>query len=986
MSWFSSLNNWIGDTVSNAVPNEIKNAIPNEIKPVIDPVGVGGLNENPSIANTLDPLNLSGKRTDTGGSSVPNAVGVGGAAPTYDKTLLDAFNAQLAIQKPLLEANQLYQPQWLALQQQAQNTTAQGQMDLMAKLYPQSGTIEAAYQNQLRQNELQQLQGTLPQYQQAFNALTPGYGQALANTGQLAQQSMQRALQAPQLTNFEGQIGGPSTGYLGQIQQFQPANIAAMAGTPQEAGYFNTVGNAQQVAALAGNVPGMSNLDFTQGPEAAAARAGMVPQDASMQAMQTAAQAGNLAGAVPGNVAMQAAQTAAEAAGSAGAVPTADRMAGVTPATIAAARAGVVPAAEKMSAAQTAARAAALAGPVPTSANTAGMRTVDAALQGVGNVPGAENLAGVAGPQLQSGLENVNQATVDQYLSAMPGMQDYARMLAQQSQAELAAGRGLTAEEQRLADQSVRAAYAARGTALGPQAVGAEILNRADVANQRYQQRLQNAAQAAGTIQSIYQPALAESLQRQQAGLQYGLGAQGQAFGQAQTRDVLAQQQQAQQYAQALGTQTTGFQQAQARDTLNAQLQAQRYGQLAGTQQSGFSQAQAQDAAAQALQAQRYAQAMGTQGASFGQAQDITAMQQALQQQRYAQAMGTQGAGFQQAQAQDVFGQQTQAQRYAQAMGIQGAGFQQAQTRDVFGRDTQAQRYAQEMGTQAAGFGQAQTRDTMAAQLQQQRYNQLTGSQQTAFGQAGTREQAAQQLQQQRYTQALGQQNFLQGAQEQAFNQAMGRENLASTTQQTAFNQALQRGQAEQQRLQAGTAIQAGQAQLGAGAMGQLQNAQAPILNAYYRQPILQQTVGQAQTMGLANQQQAGNTLFQPESPMAFQSAFLPFQSSVAMQQAGMQANATQAAGKNAMTGSIIGAAGAAAAVAICWVAREVYGTETGTWKVFRAWLLEKAPEWLRNAYIKHGSNIADFIKDKPVLKAVIRKWMDSKIKTYLAA
>jgi hypothetical protein len=73
-------------------------------------------------------------------------------------------------------------------------------------------------------------------------------------------------------------------------------------------------------------------------------------------------------------------------------------------------------------------------------------------------------------------------------------------------------------------------------------------------------------------------------------------------------------------------------------------------------------------------------------------------------------------------------------------------------------------------------------------------------------------------------------------------------------------------------------------------------------------------------------------------------------------------------------------------AMAFCWVAREVYGTQTGTWKVFRSWMLEEAPKWLRNAYIEHGPKIANFIKDKPVLKAIIRKWMDSKIETYLTA
>ena len=733
----------------------------------------------------------------------PQAIGVGtlaAGAPTYDKTLLDAFNAQLAIEPQKLAANQLYQPEWAKLSGDIQAELARRQMQLQAELQPGASGLQAAYLNAARKNEIGQLQSTLPQYQQAIQGLTPGYAQAINTTGQLAQQSMQRALQTPQLTAFEDQVGSPyrtpapqqagnfsgqmpqqpqgpppvsamqsvssqllgqqpqgqqgpgpagqpqgqpmgpqslqqtpAGGYVGQVQQFQPANVQAMAGMPQEVGYLNQVANAQQVAALAGNVPGMSNLDAAQSAQMAAAQAGEVPT--------------------------------------------------------------------------------------------------------------ARSLSSVRGPQLASNLQNINQGTVNQYLSAMPGMQDYARMLAQQSQGELAAGRSLTPEEQRLADQSARSAYAARGTALGNQAIGAEILNRADVANQRYQQRLQNSAQAANTIQNIYQPALAQSLQRQQAGLQYGLEAQGQAFGQARDRDVL-----------------------------NQQLQAQRYGQA--------------------------------------------------------------------------------------------------------------------MGTQAAGFGQAQNKDTMAAQLQQQRYNQLTGSQETAFSQAGARENVAQQIQQQRYGQTMGQQELLQGAQGKAFEQAMGREGLAAGTQQTAFNQALQRGQSQQQRLQAGTSLQAGQAQLGAGALSQLQTAQAPIMNAYFQQPILSQAANQAGTMGLANQAASGNTLFNPESPMAFQSAFLPYQSNIALQQSQMTANAAKQSGQNSMFGSIGGSIIGAlpGLLALCWVAREVYGTKTSTWKMFRTWLLNEAPEWLVRAYIKHGPDIAEFIKDKPVLKSIIRKWMDSKIQSYIAA
>ena len=860
------------------------------------------------------------------------------------------------------EQEAIYQPKYAELEAANQAYLGQQALAQATKLFPQVSQIEAQYDADTRAAELSQLQQTLPEYQRAFNALTPGYQQATEAAGQLAQQSMRRSLQAPQLTNFEAQVGSPygapapqqmqqrppamqgqsmqapqgqpqgggkgtppppqgggfagqmqqqlqgqpqgqppvsamptapsqllgqapapqgqqgpaqagqpqgggkgtppppqgpagnfsgqmqqqlggqqpqgqpmgpqglqqtpAGGYVGQVQQFQPANVGAIAGTPQEVGYLDTVGNAQQVAALAGNVPGMSNLDATRSAQMAAASAGKVPGGVAMQGVQTAA------------------------------------------------------------------KAAAQAGAVPTGRNTAGMRTVDAALKGLAAVPGAENLAGVAGPQLQSGLENVNQGSVDQYLSAMPGMQDYARMLAQQSQAELSAGRGLTAEEQRMADQSARSAYAARGTALGGQAINAEILNRADVSNQRYQQRLQNAAQAAGTIQGIYQPALAQSLQRQQAGLQYDINAQGQAFNQAETRDTLAQAQQAQQYAQTLGAQTAGFSQAQARDTLSAQLQAQKYGQLTGTQQTGFSQAQA---------------------------------------------------------------------------------------KDVFGRDTQAQKYSQAMGTQAAGFGQAQTKDTMAAQLQQQRYNQLTGSQETAFSQAGARENVAQQIQQQRYGQAMGQQGLLQGAQGQAFEQAMGREGLAAGTQQTAFNQALQRGQAEQQRLQFGTTYQAGQAQLGAGAMSQLQSAQQPVLQAFYNQPILQGQVGQSQMFGQNMGQASGPQLFNPESQTGMGSIYGAYNSQMNLAGASLQANAAKQAGKSSLMGSLGGAAIGALGM-LCWVAREVYGEENPKWLEFRKWLISNADDNLLDAYIEHGEEFAAFISDKPKLKQLVKTWMDSKI------
>jgi hypothetical protein len=64
-----------------------------------------------------------------------------------------------------------------------------------------------------------------------------------------------------------------------------------------------------------------------------------------------------------------------------------------------------------------------------------------------------------------------------------------------------------------------------------------------------------------------------------------------------------------------------------------------------------------------------------------------------------------------------------------------------------------------------------------------------------------------------------------------------------------------------------------------------------------------------------------------------------------------------------------------------CWVAREVYGVDNPKWIEFREWMIIDAPAWFRNLYVRFGERIAEFISNKPILKNIIRKWMDSKIK-----
>ena len=61
-------------------------------------------------------------------------------------------------------------------------------------------------------------------------------------------------------------------------------------------------------------------------------------------------------------------------------------------------------------------------------------------------------------------------------------------------------------------------------------------------------------------------------------------------------------------------------------------------------------------------------------------------------------------------------------------------------------------------------------------------------------------------------------------------------------------------------------------------------------------------------------------------------------------------------------------------------VAREVYGAHNPAWLDFRQWMFSSAPRWFFTLYLTFGERFANFISNKPRLKARIRRWMDSKI------
>jgi hypothetical protein len=84
------------------------------------------------------------------------------------------------------------------------------------------------------------------------------------------------------------------------------------------------------------------------------------------------------------------------------------------------------------------------------------------------------------------------------------------------------------------------------------------------------------------------------------------------------------------------------------------------------------------------------------------------------------------------------------------------------------------------------------------------------------------------------------------------------------------------------------------------------------------------------------------------------------------------QASASRSAGTMGMLGSLGGAL-----IGLCWVAREVYGTQDNRWVVFREWVIHKSPQWFKMWYLENGEEFAEFIKGKKLIKSVIKFFMD---------
>jgi len=305
----------------------------------------------------------------------------------------------------------------------------------------------------------------------------------------------------------------------------------------------------------------------------------------------------------------------------------------------------------------------------------------------------------------------------------------------------------------------------------------------------------------------------------------------------------------------------------------------------------------------------------------------------------------------------------------------QSAGLAEAKARLLEDRNRQAlnRQYAQQVLGQEAGLQQSDLGRGLQASLA----NQQAANRAAEFGVGAgmQKELAGAQLDQQT---ALANQAMQQEAAKYTAQEAMQAQlaNEANRQQAASFDvNALQQQQRLNEQLkQAGTlgyvdaatrlaaledtsTLDPFQAVLGRTGGGSLQAGQGVFGQAGY---------------GL----QSGPQYLNPESGLGFIS-------NQATNAANMF-NAQQAAGATRQAGMMGGlgtlGAGIAGMFDFCWVAREVYGAHNPAWLDFRQWMFSSAPRWFFKLYLTFGERFANFISNKPRLKARIRLWMDSKI------
>jgi hypothetical protein len=849
-----------------------------------------------------------------------------------------------------------------------------------------------------------------------LSQVTPGLVAAQEQADRLQRDADIRALQAQ------------SSGYRTAIEKANPEMFAALKRANEMGGPTDFFGGLQKA------VTGAQRLGDVGVAEATASTIGQTPQVDLQGYQATTGTAAEQAAAQP--VSLQGFQAAQGQATMAGAAPQAQAaLLGGAP-TMQAVSAGAVPMVQQQGF-QAERAAAPTLGPAPTVQQQGYQaQQMQAAMLGAApqvaaqgyqaqgyNAAQAAAVADIAAQQVQQG--QLGQSLYQQALQAAPTS---ASETFRQRAAQMATSTGqLSPEELRNAQQATREAFTARGLDMSNQAIAAEAMSRAGAVRERQAQDIQQASalnqayladlgasrgfatgvygqdlglqqanqaamlQAAQSNQGVAaQMSLANQAAMNQAS-QFGASAANQAgqFGAAaQNAAAMANAQQAAQFAMA-------NQQAQMSAASANMAALNQAGQFGATAQNAAAMANADRAAQFALANQGILSqtglanmAAGNQAAQFGAgAQNAAAMANAEQQARFA--LANQQAGMQAGQ----FNAQ-QAAQFALAN-------QQASMQANLANQALLGQYGLSNQSAANQFGLANMQAAQeAAQFGAGAANQATLANQQAFLQQAA---ANQQAQQQMALANISAQNaaaqFGAGAANQGMlsnqdvamraalaNQAaqnqVGLFNAEQLTNMGLQNRAFQATQQQQNIANLGMLGQAQQGEMAANRAFQSQlvglyGAAFDPMSVVLGRPSGALGVGQQQ-QGLAAgiMQNMGGQVFDPNAGI-----------NLALQQNANLGNyqaatyGAQAAAQGARAAGVYNAIGSAIG---CWVAREVYGETNPRWMMFREWLVMKSPSWFKKLYFKHGEGFAAWLKNKPRIKNLIRKWMDSRINNYI--
>ena len=937
------------------------------------------------------------------------------------KASLDYINAMAdpALQEKLLGAEQQFRPQYTKLNLQEQEQYLRGVdgqagvIDILSQVTPDLVKAQETADRLQRDADIRALQSQSGGYLSALKA---------ANPEMFKQLDAARDMGGP--TDFYGQMGKAITGaqQFGDVT-FQPAQADIIEGAPRVnlQGYQATTGQGQGYQATTGTAT-----------EQAAA------QPVSLQGFQAAQGQATMAGAAPQAQAALLGGAPTMQAVSAGAVPMVQQQ-GFQAERAAAPTLGAAPTVQQQGY-QAAQMQAALLGAAPQVA-AQGYNAAMAA--NVADIAAQQVQQGQLGQSLyQQALQAAPTSASETFRQRAAQMATSTGQLspeelrnAQQATREAFTARGLDMSNQAIAAEAMSRAGAVRERQ-------AQDIQQASALNQAY---LADLGASRGFATGVYGQDLGLQQANQAAMLQaaqsnQGVAAQmslanqsatnqaGQFGASAQNAAAMANAQQAAQFAMA-------NQQAQMSAASANMAALNQAGQFGATAQNAAAMANADRAAQFALANQGILSqtglanmSAGNQAAQFGAgAQNAAAMANAEQQARFA--LANQQAGMQAGQ----FNAQ-QASQFALAN-------QQAQMQANMANQALLGQYGLSNQSAANQFGLANMQAAQeAAQFGASAANQGTLANQQAYLQQAA---ANQQAQQQMALANLQAQNQASQFGAQAFNQFglanIDAQNAAAQFGASAANQGLMANQ--QVGIQAMMANQ--QARNAFAAMNQEAAINAQMANRAFGASQQQQNIANLGMLGQAQQGElAANRAFQNQLVGMYGAAFDPMSVvlgrpsgalGVGQGQQGLAANMMNTMGgqvfdpnagvnlalqQNANLGNYQAAtygaqAGAQGAIAAgmmqgigsaiggfagggfvnpfakkkpdnCWVAREVYGETNPRWMMFREWLVMKSPSWFKKLYFKHGEGFAAWLKNKPRIKNLIRKWMDSRINNYL--